>query len=137
MTIITDPKEGVMGAARAMVEILYDHMDRGAGRIDLPAFTLTWRLGEHRLGDSCKGQVLTIEDFAIHRGANRWTIARMFAATIIRGRYPMPRIPIAFLHYQAPKLALVDCLKALHFQPYRIGDRLDFWHVVDGQGELL
>ncbi|MBX4919996.1 hypothetical protein HJA76_09775 [Rhizobium bangladeshense] len=80
--------------------------------------------------------MLTVEDFAIYRGASRWTLARMFAATIIRGRFPMPRIPIAFLHYQAPKLALGDCLK-LHFKPYRIGEPLDYWHVVDGQGELL
>ena len=137
MTILTNPREGVMGAGRTMVEILYDHMDRSEHIIDLPAFSLEWHLGDQRLGDGCKDQVLTIENFEIHRGANRWPVIRHFVATVIRGRYPMPRTPIAYLHFREPGLGLHSLLRDMHFNPYHLGDRLDFWHVVDGQGELL
>ena len=137
MTIITDPRQSVMGAARIMVDLLYDHMDRRVDTIDLPAFTLTWHYGDQRLGDGCKDQVLTIESFEIHRGANKWPVVRSFVATIIRGRYPLPRIPIAYLHFREPGLGFQSLLRDMHFQPYHLGERLDFWHVVDGQGELL
>jgi hypothetical protein len=136
MITITNTRDGVMTTARTMVEILYDHMDRDQHTIDLPAFGLTWRLGDHRLGDSCKDEVLTIRDFQIRRANAKRAVAAHFVRTIIRGK-PIPRQKIAYLHFWTPPFNLKGVLMGQHFNPYRIGGREDFWHVVDGQGELL
>ncbi|NKL08399.1 hypothetical protein GFL39_26375 [Rhizobium leguminosarum bv. viciae] len=137
MTIMTDAKDGVMGTARTMVDILYDHMDRGVQTIDTPTFGLRWHLGEQRLGDGCKDQVLTLTHYDLRRAQSKRAVTAHFIATIIRGRYPMPRKPLSFLHFKAPPFNVRGVLMQLHFNPYQIGSRLDYWHVVDGQGELL
>lgn len=137
MTIIINTKDSVMGTARAMVDILYDHMDRGARTVDTPTFSLEWQLGEQRLGDSCKDQVLTFRNFDLRRAHAKRAVTGHFIATIIRGRFPMPRVLISYLHFKAPPFNMCGVLMQLHFQPYQIAQRLDYWHVVDGQGQLL
>ncbi len=120
-----------------MVDILYDHMDRGVHTIDTPTFGLEWQLSEQRLGDSCKNKVLTLSKYDLRRAQSKRAVTVHFIAGIIRGRYPMPRTAIDYLHFKAPPFNLKGVLMQLHFNPYQIGQRLDYWHVVDRQGELL
>lgn len=137
MTIITNTREGVMSTARGMVDILYDHMDAGRRTIDNPTFGLTWQLGAMRLSNGCEDDVLTIQGYDLRRANSKRAVTSRFVSTIIRGQYPMPRKKFAFLHFWAPPFNLKGVLMAQHFHPYRIGSREDYWHVVDGQGELL
>lgn len=137
MSATANPREGVMGTARGMVDILYDHMDAGRRTIDNPTFGLEWQLGPQRLSNGCEDQVLTIKNYDLRRANSKRAVTAHFVTTIIRGRWPMPRIPFAFLHFYAPPFNLKGVLIAKHFHPYRIGSREDYWHVVDGQGELL
>jgi hypothetical protein len=120
-----------------MVEIIYDHMDAGRQKIDNPTFGLTWQFGSMRLSNGCEDNVLTIRDYDLRRANSKRAVTAHFVRTILRGAHPMPRIPFAFLHFWAPPFNLKGVLIQHHFHSYRIGSREDYWHVVDGQGELL
>ncbi len=137
MDVINKISDGAMSAAAGMVDILYDHMDQRHQKVDNPTFGLTWHLGAMRLSNGCEDDVLTIEGFELRRANNKKAITAAFITTIIRGRFPLPRHKIAFLHFWAPHPELKEALRAQHFHPYRIGSREDYWHVVDGQGDLL
>jgi hypothetical protein len=122
--------------AQLFVGAIDRNHDRGSATVVNGAFVIHWRYGEHRLGDSCKDHVLTITHCEITRGYNRPRCLYWFILHFLQSN-PAPRIPIAFLHFESPAEELIRALRNHHFNPYRIGDRLDFWHQVTGQKELL
>ncbi|MBD9511591.1 hypothetical protein IB265_33075 [Ensifer sp. ENS10] len=133
-----------MGAmAPSIIKALEDSFylwsaDRGrSGHISNSRFNLVYTFGDRRLGNAAAvPQVLTITKFWIHPDFSRQGNATEMIRIILEGD-PAPRIPIKFLHFCGCNDDMARICSRLHFHRYQIGDRLDYWHAVTGQKELI
>ncbi|OWZ90390.1 hypothetical protein B9J07_27780 [Sinorhizobium sp. LM21] len=120
--------------AHHLTEMVLEALAGGSHRLRNASADIAWTFGERRLGDACRDRVLTIEHFVLHRGVSG--ALRHFALNLVCNE-PASPVKIDFIHFLAPDPYEIRVLRDIHFNRYQIGDRLDYWHAVTFQRELI
>ena len=120
--------------ARHLTEMVLEALAGGSRRLQNASADIAWKFGEQRLGDACRDRVLTIEHFVLHRHVSG--ALRHFTSNLVTNEPPSP-VKIDFIHFYAPLPGEAEVLKLLHFNRYLIGERVDYWHAVTFQKDLI